>query len=296
MKKYLFLWIFPILSFGQKVTIFDNSSNEVIPFVSVSDGARFVYADLNGMAVLDIFKDNNNLTFSAVGYKNFKVKKSNIKEELNLEIDLIQLDAIVLDVKKQKVVQTKKMKRKGILGNQIIPCHYGITTMVLPKESLINKKIKSIELKFKRHKGHSSSQKDRYKGFDIMIRLNIYSRKNESVAELLYTSKPLSIDAGEKDEITFDVNNVNFLEEGFYLQLEHLGSVDSDGALVDCDNLHLIRPEIADTKSNEYDIASYLLEAVGKVNFNESLNYKTLLLPNGETGDYYLNYRFSYYD
>jgi hypothetical protein len=188
------------------------------------------------------------------------------------------------------------MKSRAMLRNQIIFCHSNITILVLPNKDILNKQLKRIEIRFRKHVGHTKRQKERYRGYEVMIRLNVYSRKNDSLNELLYTSQPVSVGAGENDEFNLEVDNVRFLEGGFYLQLEHLGSVDSTGSFVDCDGLHLIRPEIADTKSKEYDIVSYLPASVGKVCLNESLNYEKLLMSNGEKGDYYLNYRFSYYE
>lgn len=281
-------------STGQQVIIRDSMTNKVIPFVTITNGNGFAHSDLNGETSLNLFSDNDMLTFSAIGYKDLLITKLNIKEVLILEVNPIQLDAVVLDVKKQKVVQTKKTKRKGILGDQIIPCHAAITTLVIPNESLFNKQLKLIELKFERHSGYSRVQKEKYRGINIMTRLNIYTRKNDSFGELVYTSNPLSVNAGKKDILEFVVYNVSFNENGFYLQLEHLGALNNNGEFVNCDGLHMMRVDIADIKSSEYDVISYLPAPVLKVATVEPLNYKQVISPNGATGNYFLNYRFSY--
>ncbi len=56
----------------------------------------------------------------------------------------------------------------------------------------------------------------------------------------------------------------------------------------------MMRVDIADIKSSEYDVISYLPAPVLKVATVEPLNYKQVISPNGATGNYFLNYRFSY--
>lgn len=292
MYKYLLLF-FTGISFSQVVILKDKFTKDIIPFAVVSNGVLDAYANKNGAVELTCFNSRDVLTFSAVAYKDFNIIKVQVTDVIFLEADLIQLDAIVLDIRKN-IVQTKKLKRKGILGGQVITCHYNIITLIEPKKVLLGRQLKQIELNFKKHTGHSKSQKSRYIGFDVMARLNIYARNNNSIGELLYTSNPLSVNAGEKDVLEFDVNNVSFNENGFYLQLEHLGAVNNKGEFVNCDVLHMMRVDIADTKSADYEAISYLPAPVGKVALGESLDYKQVLLPNGAIGNYFLNYRFSY--
>jgi len=132
----------------------------------------------------------------------------------------------------------------------------------------------------------------------LLVRLNIYKSSDSGFGELLFTSKPQNIITGKNDLIVFSLSDVNlkFSKDGFYLQLEHLGAVNDLGEFVDCNDLFFARIDISDKLSKQYNITSFKVNANGNVDSSEPLNYKQVFGENGKDGNYFLNYRFTYYD
>lgn len=301
MKNALILiFIFSFnLCFSQTILILDKSSNEMIPFVNFVCGTSTAYSNENGLVDLTEFHKDSTITITAIGYKNKITKKSSIIDSVFLEpVDFVLSEIVLLGDEKIKQ-KTKKLKDSKKLGNQVLPCHTNIITKITAVGELVDKRITSIIIPFDKHSGFSKKQKKVYASSKLLIRLNIFKVEGDSIGELIYTSPIKDILTGEKDEVIFNLNEVNleFLKEGFYLQLENLGAINEEGDFIENKGgLFMARAKISDQESKEFKIESYRLSKNGSVDVVRNLNYTQAFGNNDLDKNYFLNYRFEYYD
>lgn len=181
----------------------------------------------------------------------------------------------------------------------MIFCHTNIITKVSSYSNLKEKKIISITIPFDRHSGLSKKQKEIFSKSKLNLRLNILKVNGDSLGDLIYSSSIKNILTGKIDELTFSTKELNlkFSEDGFYLQLENLGAVDENGEFITCNNgLFMARVKISDKESKEYKIESYRLAKNGSVDLEKQLNYTQSFGKNDLDKNYFLNYRFKYYE
>lgn len=295
----LLLFLFNIsFCFSQNILILDESSKKVIPFANLVSDSTALYSNENGIVDITTFNQDDHIKISAIGYSSQMMYRSKIVDSVFLKpIDNFLEEILVLS-DKIKTKTTKKLKDSKKLGNQIIPCHTNIITKVSTKQDLKNKKISSIIIPFKRHVGMSKEQKKKYNKSKLNLRVNIYKIEGDSLGELLYSSPTTNIRTGQNDELSFSLKGVNlkFTKEGFYIQVENLGAVDEHGDFIECSGLFAARMDISDKESKEYDIESYRLVTNGSIYLEKQLNYTQSFGNNDLDKNYFLNYRFEYYD
>nr|WP_042293365.1 hypothetical protein [Nonlabens ulvanivorans] len=298
--KYVLIFtafIFSNITGGQ-VLLLDYNSKEIIPFANLMSDSTVVYSNENGIADITIFNEDDYIKVSAIGYKPQEMYRSSIVDSVFLQsIDNV-LEEIVVLSDKIKIKKTKKLKDSKKLGNKVLPCHTNIITKVSSKQDLNNNKISSLIIPFIRHAGMSKEQKKKYYKSKLNLRVNIYEVDGNSLGALLYSSPTKNIITGQNDELSFTLREVDlkFTKEGFYIQLENLGAVDEGGGFIKCSGLFFARIDISDNESKEYNIESYRVAKNGSVDLEKQLNYTQFFGKNDLDKNFFLNYRFEYYE
>lgn len=144
----------------------------------------------------------------------------------------------------------------------------------------------------------SKEQKNKYNKSKLNLRVNIYEVDGDSLGALIYSSPTTNIKTGQNDELSFSLREVDlkFTKDGFFIQLENLGAVDESGDFINCSGLFLARIDISDEESKEYNIESFQLTKNGSVYLEKQLNYTQVFGQNDLDKNYFLNYRFEYYE
>ena len=113
--KYTILSIFLFfslqLSFGQTVTVLEQSTNEPLPGVALYNlkKTKFLVTDLNGKVEIDIFNINETIYFQNFLYQKLHLKKAEIKQNnyiVYLQPNVEDLKQIVISA--SKFEQSKK--------------------------------------------------------------------------------------------------------------------------------------------------------------------------------------------
>jgi hemoglobin/transferrin/lactoferrin receptor protein len=110
MKFFLscFLTLFSVALFAQKITIVSSGNNEPISGVAIfnQDKSVTTISDLDGVAILDGFSNNDVITFKHISYQLLSIKKKAISNVLRLVPNSQDLDEVVISA--SKFEQSKK--------------------------------------------------------------------------------------------------------------------------------------------------------------------------------------------
>jgi outer membrane receptor protein involved in Fe transport len=103
--KYLVVFISCLTVFithAQEVTILDQRTNEPIAGVNIynSSKTKFFVSDVNGKALIDLFNDNETITFQHISHIKLTYIKSQIPQVVYLKMKPQYLDEIVISVSK----------------------------------------------------------------------------------------------------------------------------------------------------------------------------------------------------
>jgi hypothetical protein len=119
-----------------------------------------------------------------------------------------ELNPIIIKGNSNEEKTTKKLKFSGRMNTQIIPCQTNISTMVEPKTGVINKKISSASLEYKRNTGLSREKRESYKSLRLLVSLNIHHKsKTNNSFDLIYESMLKNINTGKNDLFELDLSD-----------------------------------------------------------------------------------------
>jgi hemoglobin/transferrin/lactoferrin receptor protein len=110
MKFFLscFFTLLSVALFAQKITIVSSGNNEPISGVAIfnQDKSSTTISDLDGVAILDGFSNNDVITFKHISYQLLSIKKNDISSILKLIPNSQDLDEVVISA--SKFEQSKK--------------------------------------------------------------------------------------------------------------------------------------------------------------------------------------------
>ena len=114
MKTFI-LSIFLSLSFSnsQTVLLIDQTTRKPIEDVNVFVYGYGTTTDSNGLCNIDIFKKDDTITFSAVGYETIKINYDAITQVIQLKKELVQLELIdVFGDRKHSIKRYRRLEKK----------------------------------------------------------------------------------------------------------------------------------------------------------------------------------------
>ena len=114
MKTFI-LSIFLSLSFSnsQTVLLIDQTTRKPIEDVNVFVYGYGTTTDSNGLCNIDIFKKDDTITFSAVGYETIKINYDAITQVIQLKKELVQLELIdVFGDRKNSIKKYRRLEKK----------------------------------------------------------------------------------------------------------------------------------------------------------------------------------------
>lgn len=141
--RILLLLLLTQLSFGQiKGIVKDAKTGLPIPYVNIGIENKTLgfSADENGMFHYAKSDENQNLIFTAVGYKSFKINSENLPKEILLTENILVLPDLEVSPPKHKMTQTigkvNKKEIKTFFGNGGMPF---IAARYIPFQEYISK-------------------------------------------------------------------------------------------------------------------------------------------------------------
>ena len=107
--KIFILGILVNLSFSnsQIILLIDEITRLPIEDVNVFTHSDGITTDINGLCDVDIFKKNDTITFSAIGYETLKINFNDIPQVIQLKKESLKLELV-------KVFGKRKYSKKDI--------------------------------------------------------------------------------------------------------------------------------------------------------------------------------------
>jgi len=248
MKNIIYFFLLnTIFCFSQnKFLIVDSMTKEPLPFILVkfnnNDGG---YSNEKGSILIN--DEIVTLELREVGYETKKVLVSTIKDTINLDPHPQVLEEITISNFKEKK-KINSLKSPTIFGNCILVPESEIISILFPASEVSGFYIDDITFYFIKLKG--SKYRNVLKDELAVVRINIYDLKDEIPNKLIFSSKPLKINAYEKDNISISIKDeyITFENTGIAFAIEYIGNINVHGELYKSKDIYL-RPELIEDKS-----------------------------------------------
>jgi hypothetical protein len=270
---------------SQNFKVCDFETKKGIPFSTVKFNKSGIYSDENGTINMS-FEKNTILFFSAMNYINLEINSDNLKDTIFLTPKKIILEEVIVSNKPKKNLLIDFLKKAKNFSSWPLQSKSELVVFIKPKVknktfnldsfSILLDKIKEFDKKIKNAKS--------------VVRINVYELQDNKISNQLFSSKPIYVDAFEKETIEygFDENEIYIDENGICIGIEMIGLVDENGKIID--NSNYIRPILTDKEIPDFTSMSYLkytfsnntkLESISevitrtsKMNVNNNLNIK----------------------
>ncbi|MGV4460240.1 hypothetical protein ACQ1Q5_01760 [Ornithobacterium rhinotracheale] len=212
MNKFLFLFICQINLFAQKIQIFDDFTQNPIPYVAIETGGNKYLSDSLGQFV---FRDNQT--------KNFKLYKENYEEK---NIDLTTSSDKIFLIPKSIQIKSLNLsfKNKNQFGNKkgkgIVPLNNQMDFTILV-ENPKKQKCKILSLNFS-VKSTDSISKNQF------LEISFFENKNNKPNEKIETSQQILVPI-EKRHKNYKINlaheNLLFPENSVFVKLSLFSNI-----------------------------------------------------------------------
>jgi len=267
MKKILFLYFLSIwcLSYSQTFVVADSLTKEPLAFATVVlDEKEMLYSNEKGVFIA---KNNfENITVTYLGYNDFTSKKLLLKDTIFLNPITFHLDKVAITNQKnppKKIGYLRHTMRKCGTSLPLNPKNEQIIVLFPTNEDIIDSYVETIEFPLDKIKHYNKTDK-LYKNAPAVIRINIYTVKNELPDQKIFSSKPVKFIMSDKEVITIDISGemIQLPSEGICFGIEMIGRVNQDGEFVE-ENSYA-RPLLTNQSSKDYKAITYLTNSILK--------------------------------
>lgn len=260
MKKILFLYFLSIwcLSYSQTFVVADSLTKEPLAFATVVlDEKEMLYSNEKG--VLTLKNNFENITISYLGYDDFTSKKLLLKDTIFLNPITFHLDKVAITNQKnppKKIGYLRHTMRKCGTSLPLNPKNEQIIVLFPTNEDIIDSYVETIEFPLDKIKHYNKTDK-LYKNAPAVIRINIYTVKNELPDQKIFSSKPVKFIMSDKEVITIDISGemIQLPSEGICFGIEMIGRINQDGEFVE-ENSY-VEPIFTDKNSPDYTAQTY---------------------------------------
>ena len=229
MKQSIYLFILIIyvnISYSQNFKVLDSITKE--PFVAVKLGANDgLYTNENGEFQLDKQKYDSINIFS-LGYHELKQSINKLNEIIYLIPKAEELKEVVVLNKKHVFKTIGFLKNKSKFSWQIGSKHEFIS-VIKPNKIYENAFLEKIHFPIKQ-----SIFNDSLMNKTGVLRINIYSIKNNIPDKKIFSSIPISysMDVNADVELNISNNLIRFVKEGICIGIENIGIIDNNGEII----------------------------------------------------------------
>ncbi|WP_179319370.1 hypothetical protein [Winogradskyella helgolandensis] len=243
MYKILFILLFiGQITFAQ-ITIKDSITTYPVSYATISFGnGNGLFADDEGqfMFTKKLYPDIDSLFISALGFKDLNIATHNLPNELVMQPEAHQLDAVIIANKLDR--KFKEEKLKPYLDDDYYKCwlptieseiavYFPKTTT---KDQQLSEVLFPIALESRDWNKRNRSNSDKKK-FSTLFKVKFYENDNGKPGKVL-TYETTVFRATEKDGDVYTLNvedyNLFIPENGFFVSLQVLGYTDDDGKLL----------------------------------------------------------------
>lgn len=267
MKKIILLYFLLIccLGYSQTFVVADSLTKEPLAFATiVLDEKEMLYSNEKGVFIA---KNNfENITVTYLGYNDFTSKKLLLKDTIFLNPITFHLDKVAITNQKnppKKIGYLRHTMRKCGTSLPLNPKNEQIIVLFPTNEDIIDSYVETIEFPLDKIKHYNKTDK-LYKNAPAVIRINIYTVKNELPDQKIFSSKPVKFIMSDKEVITIDISGemIQLPSEGICFGIEMIGRINHDGKFIE-ENSYA-RPLLTNQSSKDYKSVTYLTNSILK--------------------------------
>jgi hypothetical protein len=230
--KYICIIIFLLFTnyfYSQdiSVVIVDNVTNKIIPFCSINiiNKNKGQFSNADGIFYLKSNKTDS-IQISHLGYKNLKIKISNIKDTIKLIQKSVLLDEIIISSNKNKQKKDIGFFNRDKYLTNYLRLNTEFITLIKPENnSQINSIINEVKFRIKLNK-------DLLDSISPFFKLHIYENINNFPEKELLNEPILYFCSKEtNNKIIIPILNEKIIlnKNGLFIGLEFLGTIDKKG-------------------------------------------------------------------
>lgn len=232
------------LTSAQNTFLKDHRTKESIPYATISFGnGNGVFADDNGGFYFSekLYKDIDTLYITAIGYKELKVPKADIKEQLYMIPEVNNLKEVIVTTKKLGPFKKEEIEPKthDDYFHCWLPTIESEIAVFFDNQDEASKKITKVSIPIKTEVSDWSerkSSKAKRKPFSTLFRVKFYDSENGLPNESLI-SEILVYRITEKNAkgvFTIDVSDKHIYipKGGIFVSVQVLGYTDKEGKLL----------------------------------------------------------------
>lgn len=235
----------------------DSNTKEPIPYVAVKLGDnKGLYTNENGLFVLKP-NEYSFLELSHIAYNTLKIGKGKVNDTLYMFPKINALEEVLIQKSNNPELVLKPEKKAHSYDSFPLMAKNELITLIIPDKKIVNSSIKEISFSFSKN-NEKMDELEEYNKIDAIVRINIYKKAGDSVAEKIYSSLPLKISSFLKDEISLNLSehHVELTQEGLCFGVEMIGySKETD--LVEVKSA-FIRPGLTDKQNKFFSSRTFL--------------------------------------
>lgn len=272
MKLLLFLWCLASFTccLSQSVTVVDSTTKKPISFVTVKFGDnKGLYSNEQGKFTVNSTSVSF-LHLNHVGYNDLSVELKKVKDTVFMKPRVIVLNEITIKKSNKLPLVLEPEKKAHSYESFPLMAQNELITLITPDKKIVNSLIKEITFYFSNN-NEKINELGEYNKIDAIVRINIYKKAGDSVAEKIYSSLPLKMSSFLRDKISLNLSEhpVALTEEGLCFGIEMIGY--SDGIVIIDSKQSYIRPSLTERQNKMFYSKTYL-----KYIFDDETNYITI--------------------
>src|SRR5690606_7354005 len=225
MKKILFLYFLSIcyLGYPQTFVVADSLTKAPLAFATVIlDEKEMLYSNEKGVfAVQNHFE---NITVTYLGYDDFTSKKQQLKDTIFLSPKPFDLEEVTITNHSTHIQKIGYLKKAKPIRSLPLSPKNEFVIKIIPKSDYVNSYIEIVEFPLAKVKNYNETDK-LYKNAPAVVRVNIYTVKNELPYQKIFSSEPIKFIMSDKEMITVDISRemIQLPEEGLCFGIEMIG-------------------------------------------------------------------------
>jgi len=263
MKKliYIILAFNCFVFYAQVFVVVDSQTKELLPFAGIVIDNEGFYTNENGR--FTIKENSKTLKINHLGYEDFSSGIKDVKDTVFLIPKSILINEVTISHNNNKIQKIGYLKKSKYSVGLLSPKVENIIVIMPTNSAITGSFVEKIEFPLDKFKLYNKKDK-LYKNTPAVVRINIYTVKNNLPKEQIFSSKPIKFIMSDKEIVSVDVSNemIKLPKEGLCFGIEMIGKIDENGEFVE-ENAYT-RPIFTHQSSKDYEAVTYRTNSILK--------------------------------
>lgn len=261
----LILLLNGLLTYSQTFVVADSLTQEPLAFATiVLDEKEMLYSNEKGVFLLE--SKYKSVSVSFMGYEDFASEIRNLNDTIFLKPKTFLLDKVSITNNENtfhKVGFLKHTMKKCITDLPLSPKKEQLIVIIPTNDDIIDSYLEKIEFPLYKIK-HFNERDKLYKNAPAVLRINIYTVKDDLPDQKIFSSEPIKFIMSNKELIQLNISDemIQLSQEGLCFGIEMIGRVNQDGEFIE-ENSYA-RPLLTNQSSKDYKAITYLTNSILK--------------------------------